>query len=65
MTVTPFDNGTTSKIDDVHIEHSRLSHVLTVHLGLFFGGQVEGKILICSYSLSFVVGAILGPLLHA
>ena len=27
---------------------------------IFFGGQVEGTILRCSYSLSFVVG----PLLH-
>ena len=47
---------------NINIEHGGLPHVLplTVHLGYFFGGQVEGTILRCSYSLSFVVG----PLLH-
>ena len=35
-----FDNGAISTIDDVQIEH---------------GGQVDGTILKCSYSLSFVV----------
>ena len=58
-----FDNGTTSKIDVVLTEHGGLPHVLplAVHLGFFVCGQVEGTVLRCSYSLSFVVG----PLLHA
>ena len=57
-----FDNGATSKFEDVLLDHGGLAHVrlLAVHLD-FFGGQVEGTILRCSYSLSFVVG----PLLHA
>ena len=57
-----FDNGATIKIDDVQIQHGGLAHVL--HLctwDFILGGQVEGTILRCSYSLSFVVG----PLLHA
>ena len=39
-----FENGATSKIDDVLIEHSGLPSVipLTVHL-TFFGGQVGGS----------------------
>ena len=55
-----FDNGATSKIDDVLFEDGGLPHVLplAVHLEFF---SVEGTILRCSYSLSFVVG----PLLHA
>ena len=57
-----FDNGATSKFDDVLLEHGGLPHVLplAVHLN-FLVGQVEGTFLRCSYSLNFVVG----PLLHA
>ena len=48
-----FDNGATSKIDDVLTEHGGLLHVppLTVHLRFF--GQVGGTILNLSYSLSY------------
>ena len=48
-------------LDDFFTEYGGLSHVLplAVHLGI--GGQVEGTILRCSYSFSFVVA----PLLHA
>ena len=55
-----FDNSAKSKIDDVLSEHGGLLHVLplAVHLR-FFAGQVVGTILKCSYSLSFVVGALL------
>ena len=57
-----FDNGATSKIDDVLSEHGGLLHVLplAVHL-IFFDRQVGGNILSKFYSLGFVVG----PLLHA
>ena len=53
-----FDNSAKSKIDDVLIEHGGLPHVLplAIYLGFFFSVQVEGTILRCSYSLSFVVG---------
>ena len=53
-------NNVTSKFDDVPLEHGGLPHVLplAVHLD-FFGGQVQGTILRCSSSLSFVVGPIL------
>ena len=56
-----FDNGATSKIDDIHIEHGGLPHVLPLNFHLSFGVQVDRTILRCSYSLSLVVG----PLLHA
>ena len=58
-----YDNGTTSKFDDVLLEHGGLPYVLpfAVQVEFFFGGQVHVTILRCSYSLSFVVG----PLLHA
>ena len=58
-----FDNGATSKIDDVLSEYGGLLHVLplAVHLNFFFDGQVGGNILSKFYSLGFVVG----PLLHA
>ena len=49
-----------SKFDDVLLEHGELPHVLPLAVHLL-AGQVEGTILRCSYSLSFVVG----PLLHA
>ena len=57
-----FDNGATSKIDDVLSEDGGLLHVLplAVHLNFFLDGQVGGNILNLSYSLSFCVG----PLLH-
>ena len=57
-----FDNGATSKIDDVLTEHGGLLHVLplAVHLS-FFAGQEGGTILNLSYSLTFDVG----PFLHA
>ena len=56
-----FDNGATSKFDDVLLDHGGLPYVISLAVNLdFFGGQVEGTILRCSYSLSFVVG----PLLH-
>ena len=57
-----FDNGATSKIDDVLTEHGGLLHVLpvAVHL-IFFAGQVGGTILNLSYTLTFDVG----PFLHA
>ena len=48
-----------SKFDDVLLEHGELPHVLPLAVYLL-AGQVEGTILRCSYSLSFVVG----PLLH-
>ena len=58
-----FDNGATSKFDDVLLEHGGLLHVLMSFLSLsnwiFFGGQVQGTILRCSSSLSFVVGPVL------
>ena len=49
-------DGATRKIDYVLLEHGGLPHVLplAVHLG-FFCGQVEGTILRCSYSFSFIV----------
>ena len=55
-----FDNGATSKIDDVLSEHGGLLHVLplAVHLN-FFDGQVGGNILSKFYSLGFVVGPLL------
>ena len=58
-----FDNGATSKIDDVLSEYGGLLHVLplAVHLNFFFDRQVGGNILSKFYSLGFVVG----PLLHA
>ena len=58
-----FDNGATSKFDDVLLEHGGLPHVLplAVQMEFFLGRQVQGTILRCSYSLSFVMG----PLLHA
>ena len=58
-----FDNGATSKIDDVLSVYGGVLHVLplAVHLKFFFDGQVGGNILIKFYSLGFVVG----PLLHA
>ena len=57
-----FDNGATSKIDDVLTEHGGLLFVLliVVHL-IFFYRQVGGTILRKFYSLGLVVG----PLLHA
>ena len=58
-----FDNGASSKIDDVLAEDGGLLHVLplTVHMKFFFDGQVGGTILKLSYFLNFFVG----PLLHA
>ena len=55
-----FDNGATSKIDDVLSEHGGLLHVfpLAVHLIIFFDGQVGGNILSNFYSLGFVVGPL-------
>ena len=43
---------------DLHLVHPalNLSILNAVHLEFCFGGQVEGTILRCSYSLSFVVG---------
>ena len=42
-----FDNGATSKFDDVLSKHGGLLHVLplAVHLNSFFDGQVGGNIL--------------------
>ena len=50
-------------IDDVLTELGGLLHVLplTVHLRLFFAGQVGGTTMNLFYSLRFIVG----PLLHA
>ena len=58
-----FDNGATSKIDDILSEHGGLLHVLplVVHLNFFFYRHVGGKFLGKFYSLGFVVG----PILHA
>ena len=56
-----FDNGATSKVDDVLLDHGGLPHVLPLAVQLEFFGQVWGTIPRCSYSLSFVVR----PLLHA
>ena len=58
-----FDNGASSKIDDVPIEDGGLLHVLplTVHLKFYFYGQVCWTILDHSYFMNFFVG----PLLHA
>ena len=57
-----FENGASSKIDDVLAEDGGLLHVLplAVHLN-FFDRQVGGTILDHSYFLNFFVG----PLLHA
>ena len=53
-----FDNGATSKIEDVLTEHGGLLHVLpfAVHLKYFFAGKVGGTILSKFYSLGFVAG---------
>ena len=58
-----FENGVSSKVDDVLAEDCGLFHVLplAVHLNLFFGRQVGVTILKLSYFLNFFVG----PLLHA
>ena len=58
-----FDNGASSKIDDVLSEDCGLLHVLilAVHLKFFFDGQVGWTILNHSYFLNSFVG----PLLHA
>ena len=42
-----FDNGATSKIDDVFTEHGGLLHVLPliVHLDFFFNLQVGGTMI--------------------
>ena len=56
-----FDNGATSKIDDVLSEYGGLLHVLPIAVHLFFDRQVGGNILSKFCSLGFVVG----PLLHA
>ena len=51
-----FDNGATSKFDDVLLEHGGLPHVLSLAVHLhFFAGQVEGTILKLFYPLSLVV----------
>ena len=51
-----FDYDATKKI-----EHGGLLHVLplAVHLNLFCGRHVEGIILRCPYSLSYLVGRLL------
>ena len=58
-----FDNGASSKIDDVLVEDGGLLHVLplAVHLNFIFDGQVGLTIQDLSYFLNFFVG----PLLHA
>ena len=58
-----FENGASSKIDDVLAEDGGLLHVLplTVHMKFFFDGQVGLTILDTSYFLKFFVR----PLLHA
>ena len=60
-----FDNDATSKFDDVLLEHGGLPTTpcpsSCCPAGFVFGGQVQGTILRCSYSLSIVVV----PLLHA
>ena len=58
-----FENGASSKIDDVLAEDGGLLHVLplAVHLNFFFDGQVGWIILDHSYFQTFFVG----PLLHA
>ena len=55
-----FDNGATSKIEDVLSEHGELLHVLplAVHLNICYG-HVQGNILSKIYSLGFVVGLLL------
>ena len=47
LSILDFDNGATSKFDDVLLEHGGLLHVLplAVHLNFFLAGQVEGTIL--------------------
>ena len=52
-----FENGSSSKIDDVLAEVGGLLHVLplTVHLKFFFGRQVGWTILKRSYFLKFFV----------
>ena len=61
--ITNFENGASSKIEDILAEDGGLLHVLTlaIHLNFFFDGQVGGTILDNSCFLNFFVG----PLLHA
>ena len=56
-----FENGASSKIDDVLTEDGGLLHVLplAVHLKFFFDGQVGLTILDHSYFLNFIVGHLL------
>ena len=63
LTPKIFENGASSKIDDVLTEDGGLLHVLppAVHLKFFCDGQVGWTILVHSYFLNFFVG----PLLHA
>ena len=58
-----FDNGATSKIDDIHIELGGLPHVLPLNVHLFYGGQVEGTILARVYVVAYsILVSALGPL---
>ena len=59
-----FENGASSKIDDVLAKDGGLLHVLplTVHLN-FFDRQVGGTILKLSYFLNFFVGPLLDALM--
>ena len=57
----PFENGASSKIDDVLTEDGGLLHVLPLTVHLKFYGQVGWTILDHSYFLNFFVG----PLFHA
>ena len=55
-----FDNGATSKFDDVLLEHGGLPYVLPLAVYLhFLAGQVEVTILKLFYPLSYVVGTLL------
>ena len=53
-----FDNGATSKIDDVLTEHGGLLHVLTltVHLDFFYGGWTYLNFILWDPSLLLVCG---------
>ena len=67
LNLSILDAGILIMVQQVSLMMSYLTMVdypvsfLLLSTWIFFGGQVEGTILRCSYSLSFVVG----PLLHA
>ena len=54
----PFENGASSKIDDVLAEDVGLLHVLPLTVHLKFYGQVGWTILDHSYFLNFIVGPL-------